>query len=78
MPMLPATRAWIGASTEISPRRRVRASVVSNSVGGASDVDTRVPAGIDTSAGDGVRRANTMLPLAALAVTRVTPSSSAS
>ena len=78
MPPRPATKARIGASVEISPRRSVRASVVSNRVGGASEVETRVPAGIETSAGDGVRRVNTTLPLAALAVSRVTPSNSAS
>jgi len=42
MPPRPATKARIGASAEISPRRSVRGSVVSNRVGGASEVETRV------------------------------------
>jgi len=75
-PAGPDARAWIGASTLRLPRRRFVSACVSNCAAGGLAVVTRVPAGMKMSAGEGVERKNTTLPMANVAVRLSTPTSS--
>ena len=74
-PAGPEASAWISASALRLPRRSVVSTWVSNCAAGGLPVETRVPAGMKMSAGDGVDRKNTTLPMANVAVRRSTPTS---